>query len=148
MFKKIGEYLLVSLVSILAPIKGMLLTVGFLVFMDTITGVLAARKKNIPIKSARLRDMVSKSLIYMSAILVFYLAETQLLGGALPLSKIVAGSIASVELMSLVENYNVLTGTNLFDSLKKVLGSVNRQNSQSPSQPEQVQSQDQQNNNP
>jgi hypothetical protein len=117
--------LLISTLAVFAPIKAVLLVTGVLIFADLITGILVARKKGQPITSAGLRRTVTKIAIYNTAIMVGFLAETYMLEGFIPVSKIASGLIGVVEMASLYENLNVLHGSNIFKSLIQKLGSVN-----------------------
>jgi hypothetical protein len=116
---------IVSTAAIFAPIKAVLLVTGLLIFADLITGILAARKKGQKITSAGLRRTVTKVCVYNVAIMVGFLAETYMLEGFIPISKIASGLIAVVELASLYENLNVIHGSNIFKELIERLGSVN-----------------------
>lgn len=118
---------LTLLLIILAPIKAVMSTVGFLVFLDAATGVWAALKRKEAITSAALRRTISKMVIYQLAVISGYLIETYLLGGSLPISKVVAGFIGLVEFKSVLENGNTILGTDIFKVLIKKLGSKNDQ---------------------
>jgi hypothetical protein len=117
--------LVVSCAAVFAPIKALLLVTGIMIFADLVTGILAARKKGEAINSAGLRRTISKVFIYNAAIMLGFLAETYLLEGFIPISKIAAGLIGTVEITSVFENLNVLNGSNVFKSLIDKLGSVN-----------------------
>ena len=117
--------MIISILAVFAPIKGVIITVGIVIFVDLITGILAARKRGETIKSAAARRTISKALIYQTAVITGFLIEKYLMGGAIPITSIVSGLIGSVEALSIYENLNVLYGRNLFGSLIKVLGSAN-----------------------
>src|SRR5687768_11990257 len=84
----------------LAPIKPLLITVEVLVFADLITGVLAARKRKEPIRSAGLGRTVSKMLVYQLAVISGHLVGKYMIDDAIPVVKLVAGVIGLVELKS------------------------------------------------
>jgi hypothetical protein len=117
--------LLVATIALLAPIHSVIMTVGFLIFMDLFTGMMAARKRLEPITSSAMRRTVSKMIIYQIAILSAFFCETYLLDGILPVAKLVAGAIGMVELTSVLENGNAILGTNIFKVILKRLGSKN-----------------------
>jgi hypothetical protein len=128
MKKLIAEYLhplLVSVIAVFAPIKATIITVGVVIFVDLITGILAAKKRGEKPNSAAARRTISKALIYQTAVLTGFLIETYLIGGTIPITSIVGGLIGSVEALSIYENLNVLSERNLFGSLIKILGSAN-----------------------
>lgn len=116
---------LVSAVSVFAPIKGVIVTVGIVILVDTVTGVLAARKRGEKITSAGLRRSISKALIYQTAILTGFLIEKYLIGDIIPLTKLLAGAIGAVESISIVENLNSLSDNNVFKKVIELLGSIN-----------------------
>jgi hypothetical protein len=117
--------LIVSLAAVLAPIKAMMITSGALIFVDLITGVWAALKTGDKISSAKLRNTISKAVIYQLAIISGFICEKYLLDGALPVSKLIAGVIGMVELTSVLENANKIFGQNLFAVIVQQLGSSN-----------------------
>jgi len=118
-------YTLMSLAAVFAPIKPLILTVGFLIFADCLTGVWAAKKRGEAIRSAALRRTVSKMVIYQIALLTGFLVEIYMIESLLPISKLVAGAIGMVEFKSILENSTVITGQDLFKSLIQKLGSKN-----------------------
>lgn len=112
---------------ILAPIKAVMLTVGFLIFVDLFSGIWAAYKRQETITSAALRRTISKMVIYQIAVISGFLIEQYLFQGTLPVSKIVAGFIGIVEFKSILENSNTILGTDVFKLLIQKLGSKNDQ---------------------
>lgn len=119
------QHLGIAIIAVLAPIQAVMITVGVLVLGDLITGVAAAIKKSEHISSARLRDTVSKALVYQVAVISGFLVESYLMPGTLPVSKLIAGAIGLAELKSILENLNMVVGTDLFSQLIKKLGSAN-----------------------
>lgn len=115
----------ISIIASLAPAKELFAVALCLIFVDLITGVLAARKKGQKIKSAGFRRTISKFCIYMTAIAVGYWIESIMLKGFLPVSNIAAGLISLTEGKSIFENLDTLNGSSIFKSLIKKLGSVN-----------------------
>ena len=112
------------MVSVFAPIEGVLGTVLAMLFIDLITGVLAARKRGEKITSRGLRRSVSKFFIYEVAIAAAFLCETYLIGASLPVLKMVSSLIGIVELKSVLENLDTIQGESFFRSI------VNKLNSQ------------------
>lgn len=117
--------LLIASLAALAPIHMVMITVGFLIFADLVTGVWAARKRGEDISSAALRRTVSKIVIYQLAVISGFLLETYLIDHILPVAKIVAGVIGMVEFKSILENSNKIIGGDLFKLIIKKLGSDN-----------------------
>lgn len=109
----------------LAPIHAVMAAAGILIVIDTVLGVLAARKRGDPITSAQLRRTISKMLIYQAAIISAFLVEHYLMGDILPIVKMCGGAIGLVEGKSVLENCDELNGNPIFASLIKRLGSAN-----------------------
>lgn len=117
--------LLVALAAVFAPIKAIIIVTGVLVFADLLTGILAARKKGQQITSAGLRRTVTKTTVYLSAVCLGFLVEKFMIDSILPISKIVSGIIGMVELKSLMENLNIIYGSDIFKTVIDKLGSIN-----------------------
>jgi hypothetical protein len=117
--------LVISALSVLAPIKAVLLTVGILIFADMITGILAAKKRGEQITSAKIRNSVTKCLVYQSAVITGFLVQTYLLQGFIPIVNIVGSLIGLTELTSFYENLNTIKGGNIFKKIIELLGSAN-----------------------
>lgn len=115
----------VVILSVLAPIKAVIISVGILIVADLITGIWAAIKRKEKIKSSVMRRTVSKMCIYQLAVICGFLLETFLLANAFPVSKIVAGVIGMVEFKSILENSNSIVGGDVFKSILKKIGSDN-----------------------
>lgn len=118
--------LLVSALAIFAPIQAALATVLALIIVDMITGVIAAHKRGESITSAGLRRSVSKLIIYELTLALCYLAEHYLIADALPVMKLVSGMIGLIELTSILENLNSISGTDLLKAIIQKLGSSNQ----------------------
>lgn len=125
--KGIVQAALISLVAVLAPIKTVLITTGVLVTADLIIGLIAARRRGDKIVSSGLRRTVTKTLVYQIAIILGFLTETYLMAGVLPVAKLIAGMIGTVELKSILENLDDINGSPLFTSIISKLGSSNDQ---------------------
>ena len=117
--------LMISALSVLAPIKAVLITVGILIFADFVTGILAAKKRGESISSAKIRNSVTKCLVYQSAVITGFLVQTFLLQGFIPIVNIVASLIGLTELTSFYENLNTIKGGNIFRKIIELLGSAN-----------------------
>lgn len=116
---------LLVVLSVLAPIKAMLITCGVLIMADMITGMLAARKRKEKIQSAEMRRSISKFVVYQIAIISGFLLETYMLENLLPVSKIVAGVIGMVEFKSILENASTIIGQDILKMVLDKLGSKN-----------------------
>lgn len=119
------KIMLAAAFAILAPIHAVMAATGFLIVMDTVTGIMAARKRGDVIKSASLRRSVSKMLVYQIAVITGFIAQKYLLADLIPVSSVVAAMIGMVELTSILENLHVVYGSNIFQGLLDKLGSKN-----------------------
>jgi hypothetical protein len=111
--------------AFLAPVQALLVATILLTLIDAVTGILAARKRREKIRSAGLRRTLSKLVVYLSAIIAGLLVET-MIGGALPVSKLVAGCIAVVQGKSVLENAETISGAPIFAAVIDRLGSANQ----------------------
>lgn len=119
------KHTLLALAGVLAPAKALLISVGFLIMADLVTGVWAAIKRKEKIKSSALRRTLSKIVIYQIAVISGFLVETYMLEAIFPVSKVVASVIGLVELKSILENANSILGQDLFKTVLARLGSEN-----------------------
>ncbi len=117
--------IILAALAVLAPIKALLISVGFLIIADLITGIWAAIKRKEKIKSSVMRRTISKAVIYQLAVVSGFLVELYMLESFLPVSKIIASVIGLVELKSILENANVILGQDLFKTVVARLGSEN-----------------------
>lgn len=117
---------IIATLAVFAPAKGMVIATLALIFVDLITGLMAAKNRKSKITSAGIRRTVSKIVVYEVAILMAYIAQTYLTGEAIPVSNIVAGLIGMTELVSIMENMNAVSGKNLLKAVIDKLGSVNK----------------------
>ena len=117
---------LLAIVSIFAPIKASLLAIGVLVFSDMALGIIAAKKRKEPITSAELRRSVSKLFIFEVALILGFIIEKYMLDGSFPIIKILSNFIGLVELKSIMENLNDISGQNLLSVILSKLDSKNK----------------------
>lgn len=114
-----------AIFAIFAPVHTVMATVGALICIDLISGIMAARKRKEPVTSAALRRTLSKMIIYQIAVISGFLAEHYMLGDSLPIVKLIAATIGLVEMKSILENLNDINGAPLFASIISSLGSKN-----------------------
>ena len=120
---------LITLIGFIAPIKGLLLVVGLSIAADTIIGIYKAKKLKQKITSHRLSAVITKMLLYQSAVITSFILEKYLLGEfvllfssiSFLLTKLLAVVLISVELKSVDESYKIITGVSLIDKAKKLL---------------------------
>jgi uncharacterized membrane protein len=104
--------------SFFVPIKGFLLFVIFVVFSDTFTGILAAKKRKETITSKGLYRTSQKILTYFCGIMIFHGASITF---GLPSQIVYSVSflISFTELYSISENIKSITGVNLATTIFK-----------------------------
>jgi hypothetical protein len=116
---------LLTLISIcfafFLPISGILLMIGALIVIDTVTGIKKANKLKEKITSRKLSAIISKLALYEMTVIMFFLIDRFILNDiiltffsvAFMLTKIVALVLASVEVISINENIKVISTRNL-----------------------------------
>lgn len=109
---------LTFLVVYFTPAYPIMLGIGFLVMMDFITGMVAAKKRGELITSKKMRPTVMKGFGYMASILIAFVVQKVFLT-EMEVMKIVSGLIAMIELKSLDENLLDITGKSVFKQFLK-----------------------------
>jgi uncharacterized membrane protein len=100
------------LFSFFLPIKHFLIFTIFVVFADTVTGIMAARKRGEPITSKGLYRTSQKVVTYFCGIMIFHGASITF-GLPSQITYSVSFIIAATELFSISENIKSITGTNI-----------------------------------
>jgi len=100
------------LFSFFLPIKHFLIFTIFVVFADTVTGIIAAKKRKEPITSKGLYRTSQKILTYFCGIMIFHGASITF-GLPSQITYSVSFIIAATELFSISENIKSITGTNI-----------------------------------
>ena len=121
---------LLTLISIcfafFIPISGILIMIGVLIIIDTFTGIWKANKLEDKITSRKLSAIISKLALYEVTVIMFFLIDQFILNDIIltffsvpfMLTKIVALVLSSIEVMSINENYKVVKGIDLWQSMK------------------------------
>lgn len=120
-----AKLLAMSALAVLTPIKTVMIAVGFAIFVDLITGLWAAHKRGEKITSAGLQRTAIKAFVYETLVVMGYVVETYLTGAAVPVSKIASGFVGLIEMKSVTENLNDITGTDLLKALISKFASAN-----------------------
>ena len=118
-----------SILAVLSPVKPMIYVALLAIILDTSFGVWRSVKKGgwKAIKSRRLSHVISKSLLYCGSILFIFLVEKYIAADLLAhfisvdlvMTKIVAFFCVAVEIKSINESYESVTGKNLLKSLRE-----------------------------
>ena len=121
---------LLTLISIclafFIPISGILIMIGVLIAIDTFTGIWKANKLGDKITSRKLSSIISKLALYEVTVIMFFLIDRFILNDIIltffsvpfMLTKIVALVLSSIEVMSINENYKIVKGIDLWQSMK------------------------------
>jgi len=126
---KANWFKLLAVVStFLMPISGLLFLVGFVIVLDTITGVWKSIKHKVPITSRGLSAIISKMLLYQVTVILFYMIDQfilnkiilQFFSVELLLTKVLALILVSIEVMSINENYKAVKGLDLWQAMKNL----------------------------
>jgi len=111
------------------PISGILFLIGFAIMLDTLTGIWKAKKLKIPITSRKLSAIISKMVLYETAVIGFYLIDFWILNDIvmkffsvpLMLTKILSLVLCSIEVISISENYKAVKGIDIWSAFKNLL---------------------------
>lgn len=118
--KKHAELILAALVAFFTPIFGLLVATGVMVLADLITGVSASIKLGEAFTSKKLSKSITKCTWYYLAIILGHVMETVFVEG-IPIAKITAGIVATVEFKSNLENLKIITGIDFTKVLQNII---------------------------
>ena len=112
--------------SFFLPISGILGLLFALILADTVTGIWKAKHQKHEITSRKFSQIVSKLLLYELCVILFYLIDYFILNDIvltvfsvpLMLTKVLALILASIEIMSIAENWKAVKGVDLWQSAK------------------------------
>jgi hypothetical protein len=110
------------------PISGILFLIGFAIMLDTLTGIWKAKKLKIPITSRKLSAIISKMVLYETAVIGFYLIDFWILNDIvmkffsvpLMLTKIVSLVLVSIETVSINESYKAVKQIDIWSGFKRL----------------------------
>ncbi len=117
--------LAITLASIFAPVKGIMISALVLILCDLVTGVWAAKKRGEHITSAGFQRTLVKLLVYEVAIALGFIAQHYLMNDLIPVCNIIGSYVGLTELTSAYENIDGIAGGGL---LKKILENLNSKN--------------------
>jgi membrane-bound acyltransferase YfiQ involved in biofilm formation len=118
-----------SLFTVLAPVQPLVLVAILAIFIDTIFGVWRSVKKNgwSSFKSRRLSDTLGKAALYSGGIVFTFLIERFIAGDIIAhfiaveliMTKFVAFFCVVVEVKSINESYESVTGKNILAAMRR-----------------------------
>ena len=120
--------LMAMLWAFLMPISGLLFLVGFVIVLDTVTGIWKSYKNKVKITSRGLSAIISKMLLYEVTVVLFYMIDHFILNNIvlqffsvqLLLTKVLSLILVSIEVMSINENYKAVKGLDLWQAMKNL----------------------------
>jgi hypothetical protein len=100
-----------------------------MILIDTVTGVYKAKKRKEKVTSRKLSQVISKMFLYQLTVITFFLLDKYLLGEfigkftSIPLflTKVSAIILASIEVVSINENFTAITGKSMWTQIKLIL---------------------------
>lgn len=120
-----------SFLAVISPVKPMVYVAILAIMLDTGFGIWRSVKKGgwKSIRSRRLSHVISKSLLYSGAILFSFLIERYIASDLiakfisidLVMTKMVAFFCVAVEVKSINESYESVTGKNILKSLREFI---------------------------
>jgi hypothetical protein len=123
--------MLASIIAVISPVFPMIYVAILAIMIDTGFGIWRSVKKGgwKSIRSRRLSHVISKSLLYSGAILFTFLIETYIAADLvahfiaidLIMTKVVAFFCVVVEIKSINESYESVTGKNMLRSLREFI---------------------------
>ena len=116
-----GKHIMIALWALFAPIRTTLAVVFLLIFIDFVSGVIAAKRRGEALTSTGVKRTVLKIFIFEIALMLGFIAE-KYIPGSLPFTNLIGGFISLTEMTSIVENMNELSGNAILAALVKKLG--------------------------
>jgi len=104
------------LVSFFTPIGWWIIAIGLFVIADFITGLLKAKKNGFEIESKKMFRSIPKFIAYGIAVIVAHTLAL-MFEFDFPVVKLMTGFIAFIEVKSIDENIEALTGHSLFKDI-------------------------------
>lgn len=114
--------------AFLAPITGIMITVGVCILADTAMGIWKAKKLKQPVTSRKLSQIISKMFLYQMTVVLIFLVDNFILNDIIqtfftvPLmaTKVVALTLISIELYSIDENFRAVKKKGFWDYFKEL----------------------------
>ena len=126
--KKYFPQIMMTLTTFFMPIFGLAGLIGFVIVLDTVTGIWKAKKQKQKITSRRASAIVSKMALYQITLVTFFLIDHFIMNDIIKhffsvdllLTKVLALILVSIEVMSINENYKAVKGLDLWQAMKNL----------------------------
>ena len=124
--KSSSTRLLMIISAFLAPIQGIMITVGVCIVADTVMGIWKAKKLKQQVTSRKASQIISKMFLYQCTVMLIFAVDTFIINDIIqafftvPLlaTKVVALTLISIELFSIDENFKVIHKKGFWDYFK------------------------------
>ena len=113
---QVFRFLTPFLMAVILPSAEYVIIASFFVFSDTLTGVLASRKKGQKFSSHRLFNTIPKLIAYGTAILIAGMIQWKFMPD-FPCIKGITLFVVYIELKSIDENITTITGESMFNRI-------------------------------
>ena len=127
LISKIGTYIIPSLIVFFAPVLGLAIAISVLVLLDTVLGIGSAYKQKQKITSRKLSQLISKMFLYLGVLYLIFPVDYYLLNEIFKMlipsvtyfaTKLVALSLATIEIKSCAENLKSGWKIDIFQTIK------------------------------
>ena len=117
------------IIAFLTPIKPLLIVVGLIICIDTITGIYKVFKTKEKFSSRKLSRTISKMVLYLGSIILIFVLDKYLLGEIVKIfttvdlfpTKTWTMFLVGVELLSIRENIKAATKVDIWEKFKNLL---------------------------
>jgi len=120
MFKTVILKISIVVFSFLSPIQEQIIAVGFLITVDLIMGLIASLSSGEKFTSARLKNTAVKMLVYNLLLISGFVSEIYLIP-FLPMTKISLAFLGAIEIASLGESFQKITGKSFIKYIKSYI---------------------------
>jgi len=111
----------ISLLAFFAPIHALLLSVFILLLIDVGVEIAATFKKKEVVLSKSLRTFVVKLIMYEIALISAFLVSHFMMNDVFPIENLIATVCGLIELKSILENLDQMSGEPIFKSIIRTL---------------------------
>ena len=129
LFKEKIRILLSVVIAFIAPIKPLLIVIGLVICIDTISGIYKVFKTKEKFSSRKLSRTISKMVLYLGSIILIFILDKYLLGEVVKIfttvdlfpTKTWTMFLVGVELLSIRENIKAATKVDIWEKFKSIL---------------------------
>ena len=129
LFKEKIRILLSVVIAFIAPIKPLLIVIGLVICIDTISGIYKVFKTKEKFSSRKLSRTISKMVLYLGSIILIFILDKYLLVEVVKIfttvdlfpTKTWTMFLVGVELLSIRENIKAATKVDIWEKFKSIL---------------------------